>query len=694
MTQTVPLAKLKRSEKNVRTTPPRNIEAMASSIRARGIMQNLLVTAARPKGTYEIIAGDRRYLGAMMLADAGEIDAATYDVPVKIVSGNDADLREVSLTENFQREPMTAAEECVAFQHFLKSDGDIDAVANRFGQTRRFIEGRLRLANLAEPIFEALSEGRITLEMAKAYGSTEDKAKQERVFQQYGHSSYVNADQIRRAIANDTMKASDPVAMLVGADAYVAAGGKVECDLFSEDGDRWSDPELAQTLAAAIMEAEAKRVGEEQGLAWVRPIANTSLYGATADLHRVTLEPAPLDDEEAARSDAIVERCEALEEQMADEDLEEAVYAALEEEFERLREEYQALHSKPPVLADEMKGKVGTFLTLGRDGKMTLESTYFSETPLKGATGDGATSSSRSARDTSSLPPEAVAPGGKPLSARLHDELAVQRRDILAASILADPALALDYMLFAMADQGRSYRRYGTTITAGRPQDPQMPKDQPATQAQLAIGEAREALVSDWTTAASPVERFEAFRALDDDAKASWLAVTVASSLEAKPDYSSAKTNPLHGRLASILEIDVAKWWRPTSANFFDRVSKGTLLALLTEVGGPVLAARYVGSKKGEISTSCEKLFAGEAITEAETKEAALAWVPDAMRFDAVSSLGDADIDETLDDEDASDAEGGLTSDDPLEELADHGHDDHEDALEPVNDDATLIAAE
>lgn len=280
------------------------------------------------------------------------------------------------------------------------------------------------------------------------------------------------------------------------------------------------------------------------------------------------------------------------------------------------------------------------------------------------------------------------------MSARLHDELAVQRRDILAASILADPALALDYMLFAMADQGRSYSRYGTTITAGRPQDPQMPKDQPATQAQLAIGEAREALVSDWTTAASPVERFEAFRALDDDAKASWLAVTVASSLEAKPDYSSAKTNPLHGRLASILEIDVAKWWRPTSANFFDRVSKGTLLALLTEVGGPVLAARYVGSKKGEISTSCEKLFAGEAITEAETKEAALAWVPDAMRFDAVSSLGDADIDETLDDEDASDAEGGLTSDDPLEELADHGHDDHEDALEPVNDDATLIAAE
>ncbi len=694
MTQTVPLAKLKRSEKNVRTTPPRNIEAMASSIRARGIMQNLLVTAARPKGTYEIIAGDRRYLGAMMLADAGEIDAATYGVPVKIVSGDDADLREVSLTENFQREPMTAAEECVAFQHFLKSDGDIDAVANRFGQTRRFIEGRLRLANLAEPIFEALSEGRITLEMAKAYGSTEDQAKQERVFQQYAHSSYVNADQIRRAIVNDTMKASDPVAVLVGTDAYVAAGGKVECDLFSEDGDRWSDPELARTLAAAIMEAEAKRVGEEQGLAWVRPIATTSLYGATADLHRVTLEPAPLGEEEAARSDAIVARCETLEELMADEEMEETAYAALEEEFERLREEYQTLHSRPPVLSDEMRGKVGTFLTLGRDGKMTLETTYFSETPLQGWAGDGTSGSTRSARDTSSLPPEAVAPGGKPLSARLHDELAIQRRDILAASILADPGLALDYMLFAMTDQSRSYSRYGTTVTAGRPQDPQMPKDQPATQAQLAIAEARESLNSDWTTSSSPVERFEAFRALDDDAKASWLALTVASSLEAKPDYSSAKTNPLHARLASILEIDVAKWWRPTSANFFDRVSKGTLLALLTDVGGPVLAARYVGSKKGEISTSCEKLFAGEAITEAETKEAALAWVPDAMRFDVVAAVADAEFDESVDDEASETAQDDVTSGDDIEDPADGDSDEAEGALGSVNDDHALIAAE
>jgi len=237
-------------------------------------------------------------------------------------------------------------------------------------------------------------------------------------------------------------------------------------------------------------------------------------------------------------------------------------------------------------------------------------------------------------------------------------------------------------MLFCLADPSHGYGRYGTTVRAGRPQDPQMPKDQPATQAQVAIAEAREGLDTSWTEGSNPVDRFEAFRALSDDAKAAWLAVVVATSLEAKPDYSSVTTNPLHARLASILEIEPAKWWRPTSANFFDRVSKGTLLALLTNVGGAPLAARYMASKKGEISTSCEKLFAGEAITEAETKDAALAWVPDAMRFDLVSVAG---ADEAIDDEPGDEC----FDDDDYGDTDDLGADDA-----GIDSDEALIAAE
>ncbi|MEE4212242.1 MAG: ParB/RepB/Spo0J family partition protein, partial [Parvularcula sp.] len=264
MEQMIPLSRLRLSDSNVRKSGRTNIAQLASDIAARGLLQNLLVTALKkPRGHYAVFAGGRRLEALQLLASDGRI-GKDMDVPCKVLEGDDASLSETSLAENFQRENMTPTDECRAFQHFLSEDSDIDAVARRFGVTRRFVEGRLRLAGLAEPVFEALAEGRITLDMAKAYATTSDQAKQARVFEQYGTYSYTTPDQVRRAIAGDALKASDPIAQLVGEDAYVAAGGAIERELFSENGDRWSDPEIAQGLAAAIMEAEAKRLGEEQ----------------------------------------------------------------------------------------------------------------------------------------------------------------------------------------------------------------------------------------------------------------------------------------------------------------------------------------------------------------------------------------------------------------------------------------------
>ena len=233
-----------------------------------------------------------------------------------------------------------------------------------------------------------------------------------------------------------------------------------------------------------------------------------------------------------------------------------------------------------------------------------------------------------------------------------------------------------------MIDGNRGYDRYGTTMKASRPQDPVTGGDMEPTQARIAIEQAREALDANWTEAGDVVARFEAFRSLDDEAKAAWLALMVAGSIEAKPEYS-ATTNPLHARLASILEIDVTQWWRPTSANFFDRVAKGTLLALLTEVGGTVLAARYSASKKGEVSSACEKIFSGEAITETETKQAALAWVPRAMRFDLERLTLQVSTEEDGDEDDAigTDHDVELESADDLN-VAQAEHPD--DALEPA----------
>ena len=653
LAQMIPLSKLHLSAANVRQSGYADVEQLAADIVARGVIQNLSTTPlSKPRGHFAVYVGGRRLAALRHLVDTGTIDDA-YEVPCTVLKADDATLSEISLAENFQRMAMTPAEECRAFQHFLTESGDVDSVAKRFGVTRRFIDGRLRLASLAEPIFQSLAEGEMTLDMAKAYASTENTQMQLRVFEQYGNYGYVTADTVRRAIANDSLQATDPIARLVGEDAYIAAGGGVERELFSEAGDRWTNPEIAQTLAAARMEAEAQRVGEELGVAWIRPVGSTNVYAASEGLHRVRLPATPLSDEEEARADVIVDRLAALEAELETEELDEALTAQLEVEFDALAAEQHALYNRPPVLPDELKSRVGMFLMLDGEGRMVLDTSYFSEEPIRASEAEGEPGAPFDTTRVGGSPtppaPDTVAPGGKPMSARLVDELACQRRDILAASILGHPALALDYALFALVDRQVGYGAYGTTLKADRPQDPVLSSDMPDSHARTVLAEAKERLDGSWTESGDVVERFEAFRAIDDEAKAAWMAFAVASSLEAKPGYDS-RPNPLQCHLAATMEIEVAQWWRPNSVNYFDRVSKGTSLALLDEIGGPALAGRYAASKKGEISQSCERLFAGEAITEPEIRDAALAWVPDAMRFGTAQPIadgidGEADLD-------------------------------------------------
>ena len=153
------------------------------------------------------------------------------------------------------------------------------------------------------------------------------------------------------------------------------------------------------------------------------------------------------------------------------------------------------------------------------------------------------------------------------------------------------------------------------------------------------MSDLREGLVTSWTEHDRTVERFDAFCELDDDAKAAWLSYCVARTLEPslgidrRTGQNGADRNNLHDRLAEIMGVNAASHWRPTSANYFDRVSKQTLLGHLTEVGGATFAASYLSSKKGDLSASCEKIFSGQTIIDAEIRERALAWVPGHMGF-------------------------------------------------------------
>jgi ParB family chromosome partitioning protein len=592
-----------------------------------------------------VIAGGRRLRAMTMIVERGAWDA-DRSVPCMLLVASDAQIAETSLAENFQRLAMTPAEECRAFQHFISQDEDTKAVAKRFGLNRRFVEGRLRLASLAEPIFEALASGDLSLEMAKAYASTDQHAVQLRVYEQARYHGE-NPDYVRRLIANGSTRGNDAIALLVGEDAYTAAGGRIERDLFTDASeDRWTDLETLQQLAAAKLEAEAARLSEETGLGTIWPVAGTSSWQAARDLglNRVNLPPAPLTEAATARIGEIEQRIEALCGELEDLDEESPEAATLNEEYDCLDTEMQELSNPTAELPDEWKAEVGRFLIVTTKGEMVLEPDYHSEKHLRmerdedgkvtGGSFEAPTGSRSGSSPAKPSAPEATGPGGKAYSARLFDELAVQRRNILAASLLGNPGLALDYAIFALADGIlHSYDNRGTTIKAPRPQDPVLDSAVPKGMADEIIAGAYEALDKAWGEHKSVVDRFNAFRDLDDDAKGAWIAYTVATSIEAKMGYASGY-NPIHAQLGMLLEIEPAAMWRPTSENYFDRINKGSILDLLKDVGGAELSNRYAASKKTEISGSCEKLFAGEVIVEDAIKQRALAWVPAAMRFD------------------------------------------------------------
>ncbi|QOV96324.1 ParB/RepB/Spo0J family partition protein [Novosphingobium sp. ES2-1] len=636
----IPLGKLRLSEANVRRQDSNLfIEELAANIEAKGLLQNLIVVPAKKRGLFDVTAGGRRLRALNFLLTAGKLPK-DHPIACRVLDIDAAEQSELSLIENVIRLDMTPTDEIRAYKHFVGEGADLDAIAKRFGRTRRFIEGRLRLADLADPIFAALEEGKITLDVAKAYATTPNHERQMMVWNELSNSwQGNNPDSIRRMVTHSAIRSSSPMAKLASEADYLAAGGKIERDLFTEDGgETWIDADIAQRIAGEKLQAFAAEIAQASGYAWVRPILETRVtYNATENLHQVDLEPAPLTEEEQVEADKLLETISALEaeSETLDED-DEAAAAEFQERWDAASSAYDALHDKPPVIPEEMKANVGCFVIIGADGRPAVASGLYSDKPLerRKARGSDASEGASGAGEGGSA---ATAP--KLLSQKLVEELAVQRRDILAINLASNPAIALDYLIFAIADSRALYsaQALGTTLRAPSPS--LTLANYPESPAHTLMADMRETLDLSWTEHCRTVDRFSAFSALDDDAKASWLALCMAKTLEASMgiDKKAGQPGPepidLHDHLAALMGIKVASHWRPTSANYFDRVAKQTLLGHVREVGGPAMAASFMGSKKSDLSASCEKLFAGETIVAPEIREAALAWVPEAMRF-------------------------------------------------------------
>ena len=349
-------------------------------------------------------------------------------------------------------------------------------------------------------------------------------------------------------------------------------------------------------------------------------------HSQTAGLQRITAEAATPTDEEQRRIEVIEGEIETLVDLLEDEASDASEQEAAETRVRELNDAIEAIVNKLPILDASLQQRAGAFLILDEEGRPRLSPGLYLEAdndPLEQGEGDAARGLEAKANK---------APG---LSQRLLDELAIQRRDILAVHIAADAGLALDLAIFLMNDReaGHSSERSGFSLTAPAAPNPVFGFETPGASATIARTSASDTLQRSWTSGKTRAERFEAFRSLSEEMRGAWLGHAVSRTLEASINQPGERHCAFHDHLGQLVGISVADWWRPTGANFFDRVPKSSALAALREVGGDAFAARYANAKKPELAQSCERIFFGDFIGEVEVKEAASAWLPDVMRF-------------------------------------------------------------
>ena len=139
---------------------------LAESIKLYGVLQPLIVRSTG-EGSYELVSGERR-LRASKLAGIEKVPAIIRDF-------TDAQIREVAIIENVQRENLNPIEEARAYDRLINEfDYSREFIASKIGCSPARLSMLLRLLNLAPRVQAMIAEGELTTAQATPLLSIED----------------------------------------------------------------------------------------------------------------------------------------------------------------------------------------------------------------------------------------------------------------------------------------------------------------------------------------------------------------------------------------------------------------------------------------------------------------------------------------------------------------------------------------
>jgi ParB family chromosome partitioning protein len=188
---------------------------LAASIAEMGVLQPILVRPGGTAGTWELIAGERRWRAAQR--------AGLATIPAIVRTTDDASSVEQALVENLHRQDLTPLEEAAAYQQLIDDFGlTHEQLSGRVGKSRSAITNSLRLLGLPPAVQRLLADGQLSAGHARALLGTPDRSRQEALAREAasnGWSVRMVEDAVRReqGATADEEPAPPPPATIDGA---------------------------------------------------------------------------------------------------------------------------------------------------------------------------------------------------------------------------------------------------------------------------------------------------------------------------------------------------------------------------------------------------------------------------------------------------------------------------------------------
>lgn len=570
-------SKLVASPRNARKVKA-DVTALAMSLAADGLIQNLTV-APRDDGKFEVIAGERRRCAIVQLVRAGTWER-DIEIPCEVREAEGG--TGISYAENAQRVAMHPADAIRAFASLAADGHDDAAIAHRYGYDPREVRKMLALASVSPKVINALAADKIDLSTAQAFTLTDDHKRQERVLRRAR-----SAHEVRSLLTETKVTTSHRLFRFVGMEGYQAAGGTLTGDLFANEGEGYADdPQLVQQLADEKLDGLAAEI-EAEGWGEVLPCETTPYdsykwHRLYPDAERRTLSPDDeirLAEHRAARAVLVAEIGE-----------EEAEY---DEGVAALDETIEGIGTVERSFSDEAKAGGLVLLTIDHQGA-TNRTHYTRKAPRAVVRDEKGTPLPRPLYDT-----------------RMVEDLSRVRTAALQSEVAANQSVAFAVLLDALLPiaLGRGIASpHAVQLRGGSIQSPISRFDVSTRE----IGSPFEN-VADLIEAMphQPDERLGWLLSLDTRDVDQLLAACTGALIDATHGkFAEAERLRSADRIARAVALDMRQHWEG-GIEFYDRLTRKTALAALTEARGPSAAENCAKLKKPELAAACNDRITG-----------------------------------------------------------------------------------